>query len=251
MAVAHRTASVAEIRAPVDTTVTQRTVTNRLLLGQLRARRPVACIPLSPIHCRLRREWCQARAHWRTEWRSVVFSDESRFCLGASDGRVLVRRRPGERLQPPCLRPRHTGPTPGIMGWGAISYDSRSTLVVIPRSLTANLYVSLVIQPIVLPFMNSIQEGVFQHDNARRHTAVVTQHALQNIDMLPWPARSTYLSPIEQVWDIIGRQLQRHPQPALTLPVLTDQVQQAWNSILQTDIRYLYDTMHARLHACI
>ncbi|GBM39405.1 hypothetical protein AVEN_97022-1 [Araneus ventricosus] len=74
------------------------------------------------------------------EWRSVVFSDEIRFCLGASDGRVLVRRRPGEHLQPTRLRPRHTGPAPGVMVWGAISYDSRSTLVAIPRTLTANLY---------------------------------------------------------------------------------------------------------------
>jgi transposase len=251
MAVASRTASAAEIRAAVGTTVTQRTVNNRLLEGQLGARRPVACIPLTPNHCRLRRQWCQARADWRTEWRSVVFSDESRFCLGASDGRVLVRRRPGERLQPSCLRPRHTGPTPGVMVWGAISYGSRSTLVVIPHTLTANVYVSLVIQPVVLPFMSSIPGGVFQQDNARPHTAAVTQRALQGVDMLPWPARSPDLSPIEHVWDIIGRQLQRHPQAALTVPVLIDQVQQAWNSIPQTDIQHLYDSIHARLHACI
>ncbi|GBN74691.1 hypothetical protein AVEN_204936-1 [Araneus ventricosus] len=137
------------------------------------------------------------------------------------------------------------------MVWGTISYDSRSTLAVIPRTPTANLFVSLVIQPVVLPFMNSIQGGVFQQDNARPHTAVVTQHALQSVDVLPWPAKSPDLSPIEHVWDIIGRQLQRHPQPALTVPVLTDQVQHAWNSIPQTNIRHLYDTMHARLHACI
>ncbi|GBO03812.1 hypothetical protein AVEN_232210-1 [Araneus ventricosus] len=56
MAVAHCTASAAEIRAAVGTTVTQLTVTNRLLKGHLRARRPVACIPLTPNHCRLRRE---------------------------------------------------------------------------------------------------------------------------------------------------------------------------------------------------
>ncbi|GBO21440.1 hypothetical protein AVEN_162579-1 [Araneus ventricosus] len=133
------------------------------------------------------------------------------------------------------------------MVWRAISYDSRSTLVVIPRTLTANLYVSLVIQPFVLPFMNSIQGCVFQQDNVCPHTAVVTQHALQSVDMLPWPARSPDLSPIKHVWDIIWRQLQRHPQSILTVPVLTDQVQQAWNSIPQTDIRHL----HARLHACI
>ncbi|GBM33159.1 hypothetical protein AVEN_83671-1 [Araneus ventricosus] len=96
---------------------------------------------------------------------------------------VLVRR-PGEHLQPTCLWPRHTGPTPGVMVWGAISYDSRSTPVVIPCTLTANLYVSLVIQPVVLPFMNSIQGGVFEQDNARPRTAVVTQHSLQSVDML-------------------------------------------------------------------
>ncbi|GBM95972.1 hypothetical protein AVEN_7268-1 [Araneus ventricosus] len=159
-AVSHRTASAAEIRAAVGTTVTQRTVRNRLLDVQLRARRPVACIPLTPRHCRLRRQWCQVRAQWRAEWRSVVFSDESRFCLGASDGRVLIRRRPGERLQPNCLRPRHTGPTPGVMVWGAISYDSRSTLVVIPNTLNANLYVSLVIQPVVLPFKGEFSNRI-------------------------------------------------------------------------------------------
>ncbi|GBM14935.1 hypothetical protein AVEN_77329-1 [Araneus ventricosus] len=73
--------------------------------------------------------------------------------------------------------------TPGIMVWGSISYDSRSTLVVIPLTLTANLYVSLVIPPVVLPFLNSIQGGVFQQDNARPHTAVVIQHALQSVDI--------------------------------------------------------------------
>ncbi|GBN05641.1 hypothetical protein AVEN_115893-1 [Araneus ventricosus] len=166
MVVAHRTASATEIRAAVGTTVTQRTVSNRLLQGQLRTRRPVACIPLAPNHYHLRHEWCQARAHWKTEWRSVVFSDERRFCLCASDDRVLVRR---------------------------------------PA------------------------RGVFQQDNAHSHTAVVTYYALQSVDMLPWPSRPPDLSPIEHVWDIIGRQLQRNPQPALPDPVFTDQVQQAWN----------------------
>ncbi|GFT03853.1 transposable element Tc1 transposase [Trichonephila clavipes] len=104
LAVAHRTASAAEIRATVCTSATQRTVRNWLIQGQLQAKRPVACIQLTPSNCCLRRQWCQARAHWRTEWRSVVFSDESRFCLGASDGGVLVRR-VGKCLQPNCLRP--------------------------------------------------------------------------------------------------------------------------------------------------
>ncbi|GFW26132.1 uncharacterized protein TNCV_3396281 [Trichonephila clavipes] len=75
------------------------------------------------------------------------------------------------------------------------------------------------------------------------------QRAAQSVDMLP--ARSLDLSLIANVWDIIGRQLQHHPQPGLNVPVMTQQVQQAWNSISQIDIRHLYNTMHARLQACI
>ncbi|GFW17901.1 uncharacterized protein TNCV_1135011 [Trichonephila clavipes] len=69
--------------------------------------------------------------------------------------------------------------------------------------------------------MNSIQWGVFHQDNASPHTAVVAHRALQIFGILLWPARSLDLSPTEHVWDIIGRQLQHHPQPALTVPVLT------------------------------
>ena len=52
------------------------------------------------------------------EWRSVVFSDESRFCSSSSDGRTRVRRRFGERHLPECIRSRHTCPTSGFMAWG-------------------------------------------------------------------------------------------------------------------------------------
>ncbi|GFX77055.1 HTH_Tnp_Tc3_2 domain-containing protein [Trichonephila clavipes] len=118
---------------------------------------------------------------WAVDRYQSVFSDESRFCLGASDSRVLLRRRPGERVKSNCHWPRHTGPTPGVIVKEAISYNSGCILVVVPNTLIVNLFVSLVIQPIILPFMNSIQGGVFQQHNARPHTTVETQHALQSV----------------------------------------------------------------------
>ncbi|GFW22353.1 hypothetical protein TNCV_1431071 [Trichonephila clavipes] len=38
-----------------------------------------------------------------TDWKKVVFSDESRFGLGTDDNRVRVWRRPGERCNSPSL----------------------------------------------------------------------------------------------------------------------------------------------------
>ncbi|GFT93859.1 transposable element Tc1 transposase [Trichonephila clavipes] len=123
----------------------------------------------------------EARAHWTMEWRSVVLSEESWFFLGTSDGRVLVGRRPVERFHPNCLRPGHTGPTPGVIVWIETFYDSRNTLEVFPNTLTANLY------------------GVFQQDNTLPYPTVVMQLAVQSVDRLSWPSRPPDLSPIEHV----------------------------------------------------
>ncbi|GFW78734.1 uncharacterized protein TNCV_4261571 [Trichonephila clavipes] len=116
-------------------------------------------------------------------------------------------------MQPNRLWSRHIGSKSGVLVWGAIPYiyDNRNTLVVITHPLTPNLYVSLAIQPVALPFMNMIQRGAFQLDNVLLYTAVVIQHALKGIDLLPWSVRSPNLSPIELNGDIIGRQLHCHP----------------------------------------
>ncbi|GFU08564.1 uncharacterized protein TNCV_3101031 [Trichonephila clavipes] len=67
-----------------------------------------------------------SRAHWKTEWRSVVFPDEIRFSLGASDGLMLVTRRPGEACNQKCLRPRHAGPTSRVVAAVAEWYRYRT-----------------------------------------------------------------------------------------------------------------------------
>ena len=101
--------------------VTPRTIGSRLLAIGLRSR-----VALTPRHRQARLLWwCRERVDWRVERCSVVFSDESMFCLYASDGRTRVQRKPGERQLPECIRPRHTGNTTGFMMWEAISYNSR------------------------------------------------------------------------------------------------------------------------------
>ncbi|GFS63078.1 transposable element Tc1 transposase [Trichonephila clavipes] len=196
--VPHCTASAAEIRAAVDTTVTQQTVRHQLLQGHLRVSYNVARIPLTPRHCFLQRQWCEGRTPWKTEWRSVVYSDESRFCLGAIDGRMLVIKRPGEHLQPKCLRPRQTGYTSEVKVWRTISYGRRSILRVILSTLAANLCVTHSGSSTYSTAIHEHQGGTFQQNKALPHNAVVTKCALQSVHMLPRPVRSPHLSPIEQ-----------------------------------------------------
>ncbi|GFY22057.1 transposable element Tcb1 transposase [Trichonephila clavipes] len=94
-----------------------RTIRRRLLHSGLSARRPLLGLPLTQIHRRLRRNWCDERRMWAEQWNEVVFTDESRVCLQHHDGRIRVWRHHGERMLNTCVMHRHTGPAPGIIVW--------------------------------------------------------------------------------------------------------------------------------------
>ncbi|GFX74188.1 transposable element Tcb2 transposase [Trichonephila clavipes] len=93
------------------------------------------------------------------------------------------------------------------MVWGAIAYDTRSPLVLIRGIMTAQRYVHDILQPHVLPLMQRLPEAVFQQDNARPYTAMVSQYCLRTVTTLLLPTRSPDLSPIEHIWDYLGRQV--------------------------------------------
>ncbi|GFT02163.1 transposable element Tcb2 transposase [Trichonephila clavipes] len=131
-----------------------------------------------------------------TDWKKVVFSDESRFVLGTDDNRVRVWRPPGEWYNFPHTVLRHTARTAGVIIWGAIAYDSRSTLIVMPGTLTGQRYGDDILRSHIGPFLNDLPGAIFQQDNARPHTARVAQDYLRHFQILPWPTRSPDLSPV-------------------------------------------------------
>ncbi|UYV61902.1 hypothetical protein LAZ67_1007025 [Cordylochernes scorpioides] len=207
-------------------------------------------LPLTPPNRRKRLEWCRARSTWMMEWHRVVFSDESRFCLSSDSRRVRVWRRRGERSNPAAIVERPTVRQRGIMVWGAIAYDSRSPLLRIQGTMTAQRYVDDVLRPVTLPYLQGVPNALYQQDNARPHTARISQQALQDVQMLPWPPYSPDLSPIEHVWDIIGRRLHALPQPR-SEDELWQMVEREWRAISQNAIRTLIDSLPRRVAACI
>ncbi|UYV69907.1 Transposase [Cordylochernes scorpioides] len=164
--------------------------------------------------------------------------------------RVRVWRRRGERSNPAAIVERPTVRQRGIMVWGAITYESRSPLLRIQGTMTAQRYVDDVLRPVTLPYLQGVPNALYQQDNARPHTARISQQALQDVQMLPWPPYSPDLSSIEHVWDIIGRRLHALPQPR-SEDELWQMVEREWRAIPQDAIRTLIDSLARRVAACI
>ncbi|UYV60905.1 MYO1D [Cordylochernes scorpioides] len=138
MAVAAPESTLSTIQRVTGTQVSKMTINRRLRERNLRARRLLRCLPLTPVHRQVRLQWCRERSTWNcADWGRIVFSDESRFLLCPDDRRKRVWRRPGQRVDPGLTVEHHTGPQQGVMVWGAISFDSRTPLVDIPGTLTA------------------------------------------------------------------------------------------------------------------
>ncbi|UYV66612.1 Transposase [Cordylochernes scorpioides] len=215
------TAILQHVQDTLDHSISTRTISRRLVANGLHSCRPLRRLTLTPPNRRQRLEWCRARSTWMTEWHRVVFSDESRFCLSSDSRRVRVWRRPGERSNPAAI-----------------------------GTMTAQQYVDDVLRPVTLPYLQGVPNALYQQDNARPHTARISQQALQDVQMLPWPPYSPDLSPIEHVWDIIGRRLHALPQPR-SEDELWQMVEREWRAIPQDAIRTLIDSLPRRVAACI
>ncbi|GFT75991.1 uncharacterized protein TNCV_1255141 [Trichonephila clavipes] len=125
--------------------VSARTVRQRLLQHGLSARRLWLRFPLTLYH---RQE--------RLQWFRLQHQD---CCI-----RVLWHR--GERTLAAYIRHRHTGPSPGMIVWGAIRYSSRSPLVRIDGPLNSACYISGVLRLVALLFIRVLRNPTFKQDNA-------------------------------------------------------------------------------------
>lgn len=211
------------------------TVRNRLRTAHLQARRPYCGPILTQLHRRQRQLWAQRHLRWtQRNWNQVVFSDESRFNLRFADGRARVWRRRHERYAQCCVQEVDRFRGGSVMVWGAFCGNARSRLLVIRGNLNAAAYRDQVLAPELLPFMAAHGPGlIFQHDNARPHTAILTRNFLQNagVNVMDWPSRSPDLNPIEHVWDALGRSLRTLQNQPQNLQDLGTILQQQWRRL--------------------
>jgi transposase len=70
----------------------------------------------------------------------------------------------------------------------------------------------------------------------------------EEIELLPWPLRSPDLSPIEKVWDTMGRFIYNLSYPPITLEEVQGAIAEAWEGTPQ---EFIDDAMPRRIQGCI
>ena len=90
------------------------------------------------------------------------------------------------------------------------------------------------------------------HDTAQPHVARICRQFQNrnNVNVLPWPAVSPDMNPIEHIWDYLGRKVQARGN-VHNLRDLENTLIQEWNNIPNVIIRRDVMSMRGRLVACI
>ncbi|GFW61111.1 transposable element Tcb1 transposase [Trichonephila clavipes] len=71
------------------------------------------------------------------------------------------------------------------------------------------------------------------------------------IELLPWPARSPDLSPIENMWSMVVQRLTQIAPPGATPDQLWQRVEAAWSAVPQEHIQSLFESMPRPVAAVI
>ncbi|GFY21006.1 transposable element Tcb1 transposase [Trichonephila clavipes] len=131
------------------------------------------------------------------------------------DGQIQVWRHRGDRLLNSCVIHRHTWYYGMGRYWISLSHSSSTHCRAWPQA-----------------YFNS---------HILQHVARIVQRFFVNhqIELLPWPARSPNLSPIENMWPMVAQQLTQITTPAATPDQLRQRVEAAWSSVPQEHIQSL------------
>jgi transposase len=104
----------------------------------------------------------------------------------------------------------------------------------------------------VIPFLQAHPDMILQHDNATRHTARSVRDFLQdrNVSVLPWPAMSPDVNPIEHIWDLWDRRVRARAIPPRNVQELAGALVE-WGDISQQELANLVQPMRMRCTAVL
>jgi len=194
--------------------------------------------------------WCRQHLRWPQQcWHSVLFTDDSRFCIDMPDRCQRVWHRRSKHYMNFTSGRLHVGAA--VVWWYGERFlgGTRCPWLLLMEiwQLVATL-MRYWNQPLHFSYETTLTLHYFSkttHPHSARLTMdYLTQH---NIDILSWPSFLPVLSPIEHLWDQIGCSLYSRRQRPGNHQQLIQAITDNWNAIPQNQIQCLICSMQ---HQC-
>jgi transposase len=233
----------------VDRRTVARALNNRGLRAGEKKKKP----GLSQKNIKARFEWAKERKDWTVQdWNRVIFSDESKINRFNSDGRSWCWFRDVKQLEDRTVKITFKHGGGGLMVWGCMTSKGVGYLCKIEGIMDQHLYKTILEEDLneTMEFYElDPQEVIFQHDNDPKHKSKSVQKWLseQEFDVLPWPAQSPDLNPIEHLWSEVKRKLNKFSSPPKGILELWERIQVTWNEISPQTCQNLFASMPRRV----
>jgi transposase len=199
-----------------------------------------------------RKEFAVCHLEGDTDWRKILFSDESWFVLGRN--KHYCWREPGVITSLHCNE--ETAHPQKIMIWGAIGWNFKSQLIYIEGYVDSKIYCdSIIIASCIKEEADTafgVGNWILQQDNAPCHVSRQTRETLETygVPVLPnWPAHSPDINIIEIMWAIMKRRIEKHNPKTMT--ELRFIIQQTWDALAFETINKLIDSVKPRLERLV
>ena len=209
---------------------------------------------LDSYHRKARLKWAKEYIKKPDEfWFRVIFTDETIAKHKTSRERYWVE---GEFKPEPAEQDRWGE---SRLVWGTISYEGKCIIEIINGTMKSSIYLDILRRRLLKNYRKlSLKSGevdesnclIFQQDGSSSHTEknVNNYFLRKGIQVLPWPAKSPDLNPIEEVWAWLKNNMKFSYQNGQELE---EDIKKIWNSLQISFIKNLYHSMRDRIQAVI
>ncbi|EIE79399.1 hypothetical protein G6F55_010671 [Rhizopus delemar] len=215
---------------------------------------------LTARHRKSRLRWAKEHLNWtEDQWRSVVSSDESRFCTKGSKRGKRVLREEGERYDERNIISTVKWGGGGATVWGCFWGGGFGPLEIIDTtSVDQEIYINILANRFRPWFTNVTahqkRDFIFQEDGASCHIGGCARwwkeaHQIKGFEY--WLAESHDLNPIEHVWNALERRIETKRSSVKDLEQLKAALREEWERMDDEFADRLVRSMKRRYEAVI
>ena len=195
-----------------------------------------------------------AMKYRRQNWDKVIFSDKTTIQMFRNTQKVFYKAGTKPPQKPMVKHPYK------VHVWGAFSIKGRIGFLMFTGIMDGAFYREILNENLFENADSIMRRGwVFQQDNDLKHSAKETKKLLTDRcpNMLDWPSNSPDLNPIENLWSILKRQVEKGvnklvaEKKSVTVEIFCETIQQEWDKIEPEIFVNLIRSMPTRLEQII